>query len=371
MGVLEAEGGTAQRSALSGARDERISRFLLEVQAETSVAPVLQAGVAFRRRGTWEFSWGSTMADGGPLFFDLASITKAHFAVSVAELVHQGSFSFSTPLHELLPEVRGTHGGSQTIEALLSHRSGLKAHLELFRPSFHGAPVRLDELIARAAGAKADGVGSAPYAPIYSDLGYILVGFAVERLLGQQLDHTLKGTLLDPWGLKSGSVRSLRKRHPDFNERVAPTEIQPKRGGLLKGQVHDDNAWALRGAGLCGHAGLFGRVDDVLGFGVHLLDGLAGRTQGVDPGSLFPLVQKRPQGTLRMGFDGILGKSSSAGQDAGPETFGHLGFTGTSLWCDPERDRVTVLLSNRVYPHRDNPKIRLVRPKIHDFLWTC
>jgi CubicO group peptidase (beta-lactamase class C family) len=79
----------------------------------------------------------------------------------------------------------------------------------------------------------------------------------------------------------------------------------------------------------------------------------------------------RPGGTLRMGFDGIVGTQSLAGQEAGHRTFGHLGFTGTSLWCDPDRDRVTVLLSNRVSPTRQNPRIALVRPKIHDFLWSC
>lgn len=371
MGVLGAEGDSVEAGSQKWELDERICRFLREVQAETSVAPLLQAGVAVRRGGSWERSWGSTASGDEPLFFDLASITKAHFAVLVAKLVRQGALRFSTTLQELLPEVRGTHGGSQTIEALLSHRSGLKAHLELFRPSFWGEPIRIDQLLAQAALAKASHVSTAPYPPIYSDLGYILLGFAVERVLGPALDHTLHSTLLDPWGLESGSVRSLRKRYVDFDQRVAPTEIQPPRGGLLKGQVHDDNAWALSGTGLCGHAGLFGKVDDVLTFGTRLLDTLAGRTSGDDPRDLLPLVQKRPQGTLRMGFDGVSGQSSAAGQNAGPQTFGHLGFTGTSFWCDPGQDRVTVLLSNRVYPHRDNPKIRLVRPKIHDFLWTC
>lgn len=351
--------------------DPRICRFLSEVQSETDVAPILEAGVATRCGESWDLRWGSTGCDSIPHFFDLASITKAHFAVCVSKLVRCGVLDWMTTLQEILPEVHDTHAGSQTVEALLSHRAGLLAHLELFRNSWAGAPVRVNELLLRAACAKAQESDDAAFSPVYSDLGYILVGFAIERLKAQALDSTLRETLLTPWDLGSGSARSLMRAHPSFHRRVIPTEIQLPRGGLLRGEVHDDNAWALRGTGLCGHAGLFGTVVDVLRFGTHLLDGVNGRSGDENEALLRPLLKKRVGGTLRMGFDGVAGSASMAGNNAGAETFGHLGFTGTSLFCDPECDRVTVLLCNRVHPGRDNAKIRLVRPKIHDFLWTC
>lgn len=350
--------------------DERISHFLRQMKSETDVAPILEAGIATRVGESWSLVWGSTAREQIPHFFDLASITKAHFAVCVSQLVKQGVLDFSTPLQDILPEVRGTHAGTQVVEALLSHRAGLLPHLELFRDSWGGIPVRMNQLLLRTARAKTPGTIGEPFPPLYSDLGYILVGFALERVLSQALDVTLRDALLVPWKLGSGSARALRKVHPSFLKLVAPTEIQAPRGGLLVGQVHDDNAWALRGSGLCGHAGLFGTVGDVLSFGARLLDGSTGRLGAENEALLHPLLKRRPGGTLRMGFDGVGTQSSMAGNGASLETFGHLGFTGTSFWCDPERNRVTVLLSNRVYPTRDNPKIRVVRPKIHDFLWT-
>lgn len=362
---------TAEAGLKPPVPDQRISHFLRHVDAETAVAPRLEAGVALRRGESWELFWGSAGPEPVQHFFDLASITKSHFAVCVSRLVAQGHLDWTSPLQEILPEVRNTHAGTQTIEALLSHRAGLRPHVELFRDSWEGSPVRVNELLRRAACAKAEKSAATVFRPIYSDLGYILVGFAVEHLQGQNLDLTLQKTLLTPWQLGSGSARRLTRIHPTFPVLAAPTEIQPPRGGLLRGEVHDDNAWALRGYGMCGHAGLFGRVGDVLRFGTHLLDGAAGRLGADKEALLAPLLKRRPGGTLRMGFDSVDGPGSMAGNNAGPDTFGHLGFTGTSFWCDPTRDRVTVLLSNRVYPKRDNPRIRLVRPKIHDFLWTC
>ncbi len=156
----------------------------------------------------------------------------------------------------------------------------------------------------------------------------------------------------------------------DFLRRVPPTETVAFRGGVIRGTVHDDNAWALSGHGLSGHAGLFGSVQGVLGLGQAVLDALAGRNDAwLRTGDIAPLVVERPGGSLRAGFDGKSGTGSAAGALASPETFGHLGFTGTSLWCDPAAERVSVLLTNRVCPSRDNAQIRTVRPKVHDALW--
>jgi CubicO group peptidase (beta-lactamase class C family) len=112
-------------------------------------------------------------------------------------------------------------------------------------------------------------------------------------------------------------------------------------------------------------------VSAVLGFGAALLAALAGRSDWLTRRSLESLVRPRPGGTLRAGFDGKSASASSAGSWPGGQTFGHLGFTGTSLWCDPEAGIATVLLTNRVHPTRDNPRIRAARPVVHDALFRA
>jgi CubicO group peptidase (beta-lactamase class C family) len=134
--------------------------------------------------------------------------------------------------------------------------------------------------------------------------------------------------------------------------------------------VHDENAWALAGHGLAGQAGLFGVAESVARFGAAMLDALAGRRlDWLTPPEVLPLVRRRPGGSLRAGFDGKSGTLSAAGELSSSEVFGHLGFTGTSLWCDPVAETVTVLLSNRVCPTRENQKIREIRPGVHDALF--
>jgi CubicO group peptidase (beta-lactamase class C family) len=125
--------------------------------------------------------------------------------------------------------------------------------------------------------------------------------------------------------------------------------------------VHDENAWAMSGEGGSGHAGMFGTVGAVVAFGCAVLDAIE---------ELECLVAPRPGGTLRAGFDGKSDEGSSAGSLAGPRAFGHLGFTGTSLWIDPDAGAVVVLLTNRVCPTRDHSLIRAARPQVHDALFA-
>jgi CubicO group peptidase (beta-lactamase class C family) len=203
---------------------------------------------------------------------------------------------------------------------------------------------------------------------LYSDLGYVLAGVALERAAGRALDDVVEQEVTGPLGLDARSARLWLRLERDFMKRVLPTESVTFRGAI-RGAVHDENAWALSGHGHSGHAGLFGTAQAVAGFGVAVLDALAGRGDGwLRASDIAPLLEKRPPGSLRAGFDGKSGPSSAAGDRASSETFGHLGFTGTSLWCDPTAERVTVLLTNRVCPTRENVRIRAVRPRIHDAL---
>jgi CubicO group peptidase (beta-lactamase class C family) len=211
---------------------------------------------------------------------------------------------------------------------------------------------------------------------LYSDLGYVLVGEALAReLAAPDMGGVLAQLVVEPLGLGEtlGSARTLEALgdRVRFADRVVPTEVVDWRGGEIRGRVHDENAFALHGAGACGHAGMFGTVDAVLAFGVAALEAIErGKGPLATDDDLDWLVRPRQGGTLRAGFDGKSeGGASTAGQRAGRRTFGHLGFTGTSLWIDPDAEAVAVLLTNRVHPTRDNASIRAARPLAHDALF--
>jgi len=306
--------------------------------------------------------------------FDLASVSKPVVACTLLRLAGRGALTLQAPLGSLLPEARGARSEQVPLELLLAHRAGLEAHRALFAPLFGGRAVNRARALSNAADARrSDCSGSPPpggFAPIYSDLGYILLGAVIERVTGMDLDEVVAREVVEPLGLELGSARQLRRRRGNFLRDVAPTEVVRARGGCVRGVVHDENAWALSGHGASGHAGLFGTVRDVLGFGAALLEALAGQSRWLSREALWTMVQPRPGGSLRAGFDGKSEGVSSAGALSGPDTFGHLGFTGTSLWCDPGAGLVSVLLTNRVHPTRENPRIRGARPLVHDALFA-
>ena len=340
------------------------------------VAPDAAAGFATRRSdGRWEVSAGGATT----AFFDLASLTKpmTAFAVARTPALHREK------LGSLLPLVHGTPSADVPIELLLAHRAGLEANLPLFRPLLDGGHVVLAEVLIEAARARRpDALGPVPlegFPPLYSDLGYVLVGEALaHRANALDVGDVLESAVIAPLGLegKLGSARALEAlgERARFAERVVPTEIVPWRGGEVRGLVHDENAFALHGAGACGHAGMFGTVESVLAFGVAALDAIVRGTgplaAGARASDLDWLVRPRQGGALRAGFDGKSEGGSTAGERAGPRTFGHLGFTGTSLWIDPDADALVVLLTNRVHPTRENATIRAARPQAHDALFA-
>lgn len=340
----------------------------------SGVAPTAAAGFAARRSdGRWELSAGGATG----AFFDLASLTKPMTAFAVARA---GALR-SAKLGEILPITRETSSANAPVELLLAHRAGLEANLPLFRPLLEGRTVDLDEVLIEAARARrADARGELPatgFAPLYSDLGYVLVGEALARRAGaSDVGDVLAEAIVEPLGLQGslGSARSLEALgdRVRFAENVVKTEVVPWRGGEVRGRVHDENAFALHGAGACGHAGMFGTVEAVLAFGVAALDAIArGKGPLAVDDDLDWMVRPRHGGTLRAGFDGKSeGGGSTAGERAGTRTFGHLGFTGTSLWIDPDAEALVVLLTNRVYPTRDNATIRAARPLAHDALFT-
>lgn len=365
-------------SAKGPALSEQIAALLLDQVISARVAPAACAGHA-NELGPVELGAAGSLPGGvaasTSTIFDLASVSKPIVACTLARLVERGLLELSAPLGSVLPELDRTRSAELPLELLLSHRAGLDGHRALFAPVVQGKPFRrLDALVVAADARRADCLGTPPatgFAPLYSDLGYALLGACIEAATREPLDHVIEREVALPLGLELGSARLLLRKRATFARDVAPTEVVRARGGCVRGVVHDENAWALSGHACSGHAGVFGTVGDVLGFAAALLAAHAGRSSWLSASSLDVLVRARPGGTLRAGFDGKSEGASSAGSLAGPLTFGHLGFTGTSLWCDPGAGIACVLLTNRVHPTRDNPRIRAARPLVHDGLFRA
>jgi CubicO group peptidase (beta-lactamase class C family) len=355
---------------------------------EHQASPAAVVAAAIRRDGTWQEGLGAGgrlwFADDAPAattgtLFDLASVTKPVTALTFARLIRQGRLAPTEALHDALslPQLAQTRSARVPLELFAAHRAGLDGHRPLYAPLAAGRRVDPDEALVAAADARREGCEGEPppegFAPLYSDLGYLLLGAALAARGGEALaplaplDRVLEREVIAPLGLTMGSARQLRARDLGFDARVAPTEIVPWRGGVVRGAVHDENAWAIAGDGAAGHAGLFGDARSVLWLGEAVLDALAGRRSGwLDPEDMEPLVRPRPGGSLLAGFDRRSGDAPTSGRRFGPRTFGHLGFTGTSLWMDPDAELVGVLLTNRVHPTRDSVAIRKARPAVYD-----
>lgn len=348
----------------------------------SGAAPGASAAIAAYRNGRWYEALGAagthTHADSRPIgvdsLYDLASLTKPMLAALLARLVRAGTLAWSTPLGALIPALASTRSAAASLSLLASHRAGLVAHLRLGQAA-PGPPADVWPWLVRCADARREecaGVLPADgFAPLYSDLGYMLLGHVASEVAGLPLDALLEREVCQPLQMEVGSAHALEQRLGGaFQERVVATEVVAARGGELRGVVHDDNAWELVGRRLAGHAGAFGTARGVLSFAEAMLDAVAGRRDGwlTRPEAL-ELTRPRAGGSLCMGFDGKAATGSSAGPRFGERAFGHLGFTGTSLWCDPDRNIAVVLLTNRVSPDRANIIIRSVRPDAHGELF--
>ncbi len=333
---------------LSSAIDPRADALCAQMVADR-LAPDVAAAYARWDGRAWQVGVGGSAAA-----FDLASLTKSFVAVACV----RSGLSLESQVSALIPELSNTYAGVVTLEQLLSHRSGLRAHAYLWLCASKRDAIRHAANLPQSGW---DGVSA-----IYSDLGYILAGEALVHHARIPLAEAVQKYVTETLGLES--TNALCAAESLVTALVAPTEFLPARGGLLRGVVHDDNAWFLSGKGLSGHAGLFGTAEHVLRFAIALADAQAQR--GPWAGALEPLLRARVGGVMRAGFDGKRGADSMAGAKCSDATFGHLGFTGTSYWVDPQAGIVTVLLTNRVSPSSAHPEgIRTWRPRAHDALW--
>jgi CubicO group peptidase (beta-lactamase class C family) len=300
--------------------------------------------------------------------YDLASLTKPFVAIAALRLAQQGLLDLHTPIGHWLPELEGTPGGESSLALLLSHRAGLSSWGNLFQESTAapGSPAMRAFMLREAAVRTAD-KDEAGAQSVYSDLGYLLAGEALARASQRDLDEIVRREVTEPLGLAGevfyAAALSAAPRGR-LDQIVAPTELCPERGRIVRGEVHDENCAAF--GGIAGHAGLFGTSRAVLEFGLSVLSALHGRSTWLDQALLRWALAPRRGGTHVVGWDTKSDVGSSAGSRFSERAFGHLGFTGTSIWGDPARGFVAVLLSNRVHPTRENGFIRAFRPAFHD-----
>ncbi len=292
-------------------------------------------------------------------FFDLASITKPLCTAQwTLKLIQEGKLSFDTPA-----------GRGFTVAHLLNHSSGLPAHVEYFR-QFPTVWSLEDRLAAKSEILRQIQNTPLAYEPgsrtIYSDLGYLLLEHCCEIAAGQPLREI--------WPTLNGhgeNALHFRELPTHTVSGYATTEHCPWRKRPMCGEVHDDNAWVM--GGICGHAGLFGTIHNVHDYARRCIATYHNRADnlGLDSDLFRQSVDRStlaPGGSHVLGWDTPSGASSS-GRFFGPHSFGHLGFTGVSVWIDPDREWVVTLLTNRVCPSRDSTGIRALRPQIHDLCW--
>jgi serine-type D-Ala-D-Ala carboxypeptidase len=326
---------------------------------------VLQGGslVALDAAGRFTYEAGAP-AVRAETVFDLASVSKVVATTAAAMLlVDRGSLDLDARLGDLLPGfVIGMEPGSGkekvTPRMLLAHTSGLPAYEELFR--HHPTPDALLRATLQLRLEAKPGTRTQ-----YSDFGFVLLGKIIEILSGQPLDVFCAKEIFAPLGLAATGFRPARELRPT----IPPTENDRAfRGRVIQGEVQDENCFVL--GGVAGHAGLFSNVADVLTFAQCIL--ARGRTPygrqlfRAETVDLFATRQDPASSQSRaLGWD-VPTEGSSSGSYFGPRSIGHLGYSGCSLWIDPEQELAVVLLTNRTWPDRSNDAIRKVRPVFHN-----
>jgi CubicO group peptidase (beta-lactamase class C family) len=288
--------------------------------------------------------------------FDLASVSKAIATTTMAMILYErGLLDLEIPVVSVVPEFTREDERRQevTFHHLLAHTSGLPAYEKLFLK----AQAKRDLLMAAFSvplvadpGARAE----------YSDIGFIILGIALERIADEALDHFCQHEVFGPLGM----TRTAFNPPKTWRDVAVPTaDDQSFRHRIIQGEVQDENASVL--GGVAGHAGLFATANDVGVFAAALLDGGQSIVRP-ETAALFARRETSPNGTSRaLGWD-TPSSPSQAGKYFSPSSYGHLGYTGTSLWIDPERELSVTLLTNRTWPDCKNQAIKQVRPAFHD-----
>ena len=352
------------RRAMAAGMDDRLPTMLDSIMAAGIAERAAPGGsIAIGRYGQHVLTRGFGRTDWAAdapavddrTIYDLASLTKVVVTTTAAMILEEeGRLHLDRTVASYLPEFNDSAKAAITLRMLLTHRGGLEAYAQLFTEKRGRA-----EYLAA--------INSRPlrYAPgersIYSDWDMILLQLVIERITGQTLDVFARERITGPLGMTDSFF------NPDSSvfARIAPTELQTSTGRLIHGVVHDENARAI--GGVSGHAGFFSSARDLAIFAQMLLNGgHYGTVRILRPTTVARWTSRQDADTSRaLGWDTPSGRSS-AGRFFSPRSFGHTGFTGTSIWIDPVKDMYVVLLTNRVNPTRENTRVFRLRRDVAD-----
>ncbi len=324
---------------------------------------VTRCGELVAHRGVGRFTYdAASPAVTAETIYDLASVSKVAATTAMAMILYERGFlDLDAPLAGLLPEfaivspddINGACRSEVSLRMLLAHTSGLPGYERLFEQAHNREQMRRAACalpLSAIPGARAE----------YSDIGFILLGLALEQLAGEALDRFCRREIFAPLGMTETTFNPP----PQWRSRIPPTEDDRRwRGRVIRGEVQDENAAAM--GGVSGHAGAFAQALDVARFAECMLAGGAPilRPETI---ALFTERISPPAGASRaLGWD-TPSQPSQSGRYFSPHSFGHLGYAGTSLWIDPERRISITLLTNRTWPDRHNQAIKQVRPRFHD-----
>ncbi len=339
---------------------ERLNALVTDaIAAGVTPGAVLAVGrhdalVHLRGYGRLDRDPASPAATAGSIY-DLASLTKVVATTTAAMILEEeGRLDMELPVAHYLPELNAPDRAGITSRMLMIHRAGFEAFAPLFQ-TFRGREQYLEQINARPLrwepGTRTE----------YSDWDLILMQLVIERITGTSLDLFLEDRVFGPLGMHDTGFNPPAENR----DRIAPTEIQEFRGGKVHGEVHDENAWAM--GGVAGHAGLFSTALDLSTFARMMLGG--GEVDGVRvlrPETVARWTARQgPESTRALGWD-TASPRGSAGRFFSARSFGHTGFTGTSIWLDPERGVYVILLTNRVNPTRETTGIAPLRSAVAD-----
>jgi CubicO group peptidase (beta-lactamase class C family) len=314
--------------------------------------------------------------------FDVASLTKPlATTVAVMLLVREKKIRLDDQVTRVIPTYGVLGKSLTTFRQLLAHSAGLPAwkpyYEEIIKNEKSG---RINFVASRAAKSfvyeqiHLDKALTPPGSQsLYSDLGFMILGEAVETLTGNTLDRFCQEKVFKPMGMRATGFVDLTllrtRRLQPIADMIAPTENCPWRKKILCGEVHDDNAYAM--GGVAGHAGIFSSARDIHAFLVRLDQCRLGKDNFLPQSIVEEFLTKDSttrQSSFALGWDTPTPGQSSSGSLFSPRSVGHLGFTGCSIWWDMEKNCHVVLLTNRVHPTRKNEKIKEFRPQIHDLI---
>lgn len=303
--------------------------------------------------------------------FDLASLTKPlATTLAVSKLIETGQVFLDQKIGSILPAFKTVSKADITIDMLLRHTSGLPAHREYFKKMIRtneNPRLYLRQLLAREP--LENKIGERQ---VYSDLGFMVLSWVIEKISCQRLDGFVSEQIYSPLEIEDLfflEIGSKNNKGIHYRPKMVATQKCPWRKKVLVGEVDDDNAWAA--GGIEGHAGLFGNAGSIYKLCSELLDALNNKpTRVLSPDIINRLVLKKNHHDRVAGFDTPSKDNSSSGKYFSKSSIGHLGFTGTSFWIDPETGLIIVFLTNRVHPLRTNEGIKKFRPQIHDLIFS-